>query len=65
VVVGEDLYKELKVLLRYRRLQQHHPQSMRLDNDLITKSTAQYAVVMWQKIRIQDVMGGQRIDPYQ
>ena len=40
VVEVEDLYKVLKVLLRYLRLLLHRLQSIRLDNDLRIKSTA-------------------------
>ena len=65
MVVVEDLYEVLKVPLRYLRLRLHRPQSMGQDNDLRTKTTAQYAVDMWLRISIQDVMGRQRIDPYQ
>ena len=39
----EDLYKVLKVLLRYLRLLLHRLQSIPLYNDLCIKSTARYA----------------------
>ena len=60
-MVVEDLYEVLKVPLRYRRLRLHRLQSMRQDNELRTKSTAQYAVDMCRKISIHGVMDSQRI----